>query len=119
MLTGKRCLVVDDELLIALDIEQELKAAGAAEVICAGGLADAAEALRKGPFDVAVLDLRIGRETSLALAEDLRRAGTPFVFLTGARSDAAEIKGFAVPVVEKPFLAPQLLDAVRRALAGA
>ena len=119
MLTGKRCLVVDDELLIALDIEQELKAAGAAEVVCAGGLAEASEALHKGPFDVAILDLRIGRETSLALAEDLRRAGTPFVFLTGARGDAAEIKAFAVPVVEKPFLAPLLLDAVRRALVGA
>jgi DNA-binding response OmpR family regulator len=118
MLSGKRCLVVDDELLIALDIEQELTAAGAAEVVCAGGLAEAEEALRKGPFDVAVLDLRLGRQTSLALANELRSAGTPFVFLTGARSDAAEITAFAVPVVEKPFLAPLLLDAVRRALAA-
>ena len=42
-LSGKRCLVLDDEFLIALDIQQMLERAGATEVIC---VASAAEALR-------------------------------------------------------------------------
>ena len=116
MLAGKRCLVVDDELLIALDLEQELKAHGAAEVVCAGGLQEAFEAVHSTMFDVAVLDLRLGRDSSLPIAELLRARGTPFVFLTGARSDAAEIAAFAAPVIEKPFLAPLLLAALRQAL---
>jgi hypothetical protein len=35
MLSGKRCLVVEDESLIAVDIQQELEAVGAAQVVCA------------------------------------------------------------------------------------
>ena len=119
MLAGKRCLVVDGELLIAFDIQQELEASGA-EAVCAGSLAEAMDALRGPRFDLALLDLRLGPggATSIPLAERLTAESIPFVFLTGARSDAAEIAGFAVPVVEKPFLQPQLMAAVRKALGG-
>ena|SRR5579884_1983004 len=117
MLGGTRCLVVEDELLIAIDIQQELEMAGA-EVACAVGLAEAMELLRGPRFDVAVLDLRLGPsgETSLPLARQLSEAGIPFVFLTGDRRDAAEIAAFAAPVVDKPFLPAQLIAAVRKAL---
>src|SRR3569832_2994457 len=54
-LTGKRCLVVDDEFLIALDIQQALEQAGAAEVVCAGTTAEALAAVKAARFDVAVL----------------------------------------------------------------
>lgn len=118
MLEGKRCLVVDDELLIALDIQHELEAHGAAQVVCAGGLADAYAAVDTTRFDLAILDVRLGRagESGMAIAEVLAKAGTPFIFLTGGRADAADIAAFAVPVVEKPFLPALLLDAVRKAL---
>ena len=60
-LAGLRCLVLDDELLIALDIQQILEAAGAAQVLCAGNAADAMAALRGGQvFDLAVLDVILG-----------------------------------------------------------
>src|SRR3569832_1638004 len=84
MLAGRRCLVVEDELLIALDIQQELEAAGAAEVICVATLEEAASALRGPRFDLGLLDLRLGNgETSLPIARALEDAGTAFVFLTG------------------------------------
>jgi CheY-like chemotaxis protein len=119
MLSGKRCLVVDDELLIALDIQQELEAAGAADVVCVGTLTEALEAVRGVRFDLVLLDLKLGpNQTSLPVAYELTERRIPFVFLTGARSDGAEITAFAVPVVEKPFLPPALLAAVRKALGG-
>jgi DNA-binding response OmpR family regulator len=118
LLSGKRCLVIEDELLIALDIQQELEAAGA-EVVCAATLEDAAAALRGRRFDLGLLDLRLGGsgETSLPIARALEDAGTPFVFLTGATGDAAEIAVFGRPILEKPFLSHALMGAVQKALA--
>ena len=70
-------------------------------------------------FDVAVLDVKLsGPEgTSLGVAEALAGKGTPFVFLTGMRVDDVHAKLFPeAPVIEKPYDAIALLDAVRRAI---
>jgi CheY-like chemotaxis protein len=123
-LAGKRCLVLDDEFLIALDIQQILERAGAAEVICVASAAEAIDLLRHdAKFDLAVLDVKLtGPEgTSLGVAEALTGKGTPFVFLTGMRIDHVHAKRFPeAPVIEKPYDAAALLGAARRALeAGA
>jgi len=120
-LTGKRCLVVDDEFLIALDIQQALEQAGAAEVVCAGNPTEALVAVKIDRFDVAVLDVRLGRTgSSLPVAEVLAAAGTPFVFLTGLRGDSTEARAYPnAPVIEKPYDAQTLLAAIRQAFDGA
>ena len=120
MLAGKRCLVVDDELLIALDIQQELEGADASEVVCAGRLDEAMAALQGTRFDVAILDLRLGSGglTSIPVAQMLMALGTPFVFLTGMGTDAVEIAPFEAPVGQKPFLPQMLLAAVAKAIGG-
>ncbi|HEY6023199.1 MAG TPA: response regulator [Pseudolabrys sp.] len=119
-LSGKRCLVLDDEFLIALDIQQILEHAGAAHVISVASAAEALDLLHREPkFDLAVLDVKLsGPEgTSLDVADVLAAKGTPFVFLTGMRVDALHAKRFPhAPVIEKPYDAAALLDAVHRAL---
>jgi CheY-like chemotaxis protein len=120
-LTGKRCLVVDDEFLIALDIQQVLEQAGAAEVVCTGNAVEALTAVRRGRFDLAVLDMRLGAGggTSLPIADALAAADTPFIFLTGLRGDSAEARAYpAALVVEKPYGASTLLAAILQAAAG-
>ena len=120
VLNGKRCLVLDDEFLIALDIQQMLERAGATEVICVASAAEALDLLRSDPtFDIAVLDVKLSdpEGTSLGVAEALAGKGLPFVFLTGMRVDDVHAKRFPkAPVIEKPYDAIALLDAVRRAL---
>ena len=120
LLIGKRCLVLDDEFLIALDIQQTLEFAGAAHVACVATVAEALALLRANPdFDIAVLDVKISGpdRNSLGVAAQLAAKGTPFVFLTGMRVDDLHAKQFPqAPVVEKPYDAAALLDAVRRAL---
>jgi CheY-like chemotaxis protein len=113
--------VVDDEFLIALDIQQILESAGA-RVTVAGGTGQAAEMLRAGePFDLAVLDIKMseGVDTTTTLASLLCEGGVPFVFLTGMRADSTEARNFPrAPVIEKPYQADVLLDALRKVLAA-
>jgi hypothetical protein len=53
----------------------------------------------------------------VTIAAELARQNTPFIFLTGMRRKDERMKEFTdAPVVEKPYEAPLLLDAVLRAL---
>jgi DNA-binding NtrC family response regulator len=117
-LRGLRCLVLDDELWIALDIEHILETAGAAAVTCVGNLADAMAALQNGsPFAVAVVDIDLNGSDSMALPAALQERGVPFVFLTGMGGDDPRARRYPeVPVVDKPYQADELLAALRRAL---
>jgi CheY-like chemotaxis protein len=117
-LAGKRLLVVEDEFLIALDIESILQGAGA-EVETANRVEQALALIKtSGSFDAAVLDHKLERETSAAIAERLQADGVPFVFLTGA-GDAATITHFKnAPVVGKPFDSEVLFSALKKAMSG-
>ena len=121
MLSGKRCFVLDDEFLIALDIQQILERAGAVHVVSVASAAEAVALLGREPkFDVAVLDVKLGdpERNGLDVAVLLQTQGTPFVFLTGMRVDDVHAKIFPnAPVIEKPYDAAGLLRAVQHALA--
>lgn len=120
LLSGKRYLVLDDEFLIALDIQQILELAGAKHVASVATASEAIELVRREPkFDLAVLDLKLSGpdDNSVGVASLLAKKGTPFVFLTGMRVDNVHARQFPqAPVIEKPYDAQVLLDAVRRAL---
>lgn len=120
LLSGKRCFVLDDEFLIALDIQQILERAGAAQVTSVASAAEAIEVLGREPkFDLAVLDVKLGgvERNSLDVAVLLQTQGVPFVFLTGMRADDVHAKTFPnAPVIEKPYDAAALLRAVQHAL---
>jgi CheY-like chemotaxis protein len=122
LLAGKRCLVLDDEFLIALDIQHLLETAGAKTVICAGNADDAMTAIRNGPrFDLAILDVLLSgtTRTSVTVAAALVALATPFVFLTGMHGEDVHTREFPkAPVLHKPYQPPLLLDAVLRALAA-
>ena len=120
LLNGKRCFVLDDEFLIALDIQQILERAGASHVASVASATEAIQVLSREPkFDLAVLDVKLGgvERNSLDVAALLHTQGVPFVFLTGMRADDVHAKNFPnAPVVEKPYDATALLRAVQRAL---
>jgi CheY-like chemotaxis protein len=119
-IAGKRFLVLDDEFLIALDIQQILEAAGAAAVRSVA-TADEALALLRADlrFDLAVLDVKLSGATrdSRSVAAFLSGQKIPFVFLTGMHRQDGRIRQFPdAPVVDKPYATPLLLDAIMRAL---
>ena len=87
-------LIVEDELLIALDLQVTLEDEGAQTVVV-GTVAEALSqisAVAERAFDAAVLDVRLGREEVFPVADVLARQGVPIVFHSGhARaSDLAE-----------------------------
>ncbi|MDN2566857.1 response regulator [Aquibium sp. A9E412] len=117
-LQGLRIFVVEDEALVAMNLEMMLEELGCA-VVGPAMRFDAAEAmLAEGvAVDAAVLDVNVGGRPVFPLAERLAAAGIPVVFATGyGREGLAE--GWATrPVLQKPYLAADLARALRRALA--
>jgi light-regulated signal transduction histidine kinase (bacteriophytochrome) len=102
----ERMLVLEDNMIIALDLEDMLARIGVKHVIVASSVAQAFEALNdeKPPF--AILDVNLGQETSFPVAEALQDAGVPFAFGTGFGDSAAFPDRFRnTPVLQKPYSA--------------
>jgi len=115
--SGLRVLVVEDEFLIALDIDRILENAGAKQVLTAGRIDEALRILGEDhAIDAAVLDLKLDKDSTLLIAEKLQALGIPFVFLTGA-PEATQTLGFPrAPVVAKPFDSTMLIAGLSLAL---
>ena len=80
----RRVLVVEDEVLVAMMIEDMLAALGYQVLGPAMHLSAALALAETEQIDVAVLDVNLGRgERSFPLAKLLRERRIPFIFITG------------------------------------
>ncbi len=112
-IAGLCVLLVEDQFVIALDAENLLKEAGAAEVEIAATPAEAERILAARRPDVAVLDVNLGRLTSMPVAEKLADLGIPFIFATGYGDTQMIGEAFKdVPVVRKPYSGQSLVAAI-------
>ena len=116
-----RVLLVEDQMLIAMDVEGMLADQGIDHVVTAASVVDAIAKLADFKPDVAILDVNLGTGTSIELAEVLIRSGTPFLFATGYGNSTMIPSAFAkVPVVRKPYDSLSLTSAIAAAVkAGA
>ena len=80
---GLQILVVEDEFLLALEVEAALIGFGCSVVGPYAKLGKALDAARCTELDGAVLDINLNGEMVYPLAELLDTRGIPFVFLTG------------------------------------
>ena len=78
-----RVLIVEDDPFIGMDLMAQLEDAGFAVGGVAGTVAKALRLLDGNAFDVAVVDLNLGRESSAPIAAALTERGIPFVVVTG------------------------------------
>jgi len=112
-LAGKSVLLVEDSMIIALDAEEALKESGAVRVVTAATVERALNALAKGGIGFALLDLNLGAENSLAVADKLKEMGVPFAFGTGYGEGAKLGENYpGVLVLSKPYAGAQLRDAL-------
>ena len=107
-------LVVEDNMIIALDAEGALRRAGVPSVRVAGTVAQAMKEIADKTPNFALLDINLGRETSFSVAEHLHSLGVRFAFTTGYGEDIAfPPKLLGVPRVRKPYTGDSLLAVMR------
>lgn len=110
-------LVVEDEPLLAIEIQDILTTAGFDVVGPIGNVKDALAAI-SGSVDAAVLDVNLGRETSERVAEELARRDVRFLAISGYASHQRPTSLASAPFLAKPFRAAELVAQVRKLLAG-
>jgi DNA-binding response OmpR family regulator len=111
-LEGRRVLVADDEFLIAVVIEESLQDAGA-EVISAATLAATLKATEEHDLSAAVLDVRLGHQTTERAAEILSAKNVPLVFYSGQElPQAMRIKFPSAKVLIKPLHQSAIIAAI-------
>jgi DNA-binding response OmpR family regulator len=110
-LDGRSILILEDEYLIAMDVEQSCLEWGASEVTILRSLDQMRDQPLDQPrFDAAIVDLRLGGESTTYFARELAKRRIPFVFATGL-SDVGELaESFPdVPVIGKPYSGDELV----------
>jgi Response regulator containing CheY-like receiver, AAA-type ATPase, and DNA-binding domains len=120
-LSGLTALVVEDQYLIALDLESHLRAIGFGDVLLAGNGAEAMDAAATSQVAVALLDMGLEeQDESLHLAEWFAQQGLRFIVVTGYGDEFAQGHPFyGRPVVRKPYNVHELTRAVAQVLEGA
>ena len=109
-------LVVEDEILIALDIGQILQDAGFDIVGPANSAAQALDLIRRDGCEAAVLDVNLGCETSERVALELKERGRPFVALSGYSREQHPPAFSGAPAFTKPLKPELLVRELRRLL---
>lgn len=122
MFTGVRVLVVEDEPLIALELEDMLTELGCSVAGKAARLAPAMTLAAELEFDVAVLDVNLGETRIGPAAEVIAGRGIPIVLTTGygeAQGETLRATKAGCVVVTKPYDTETLAKALRDILAKA
>ncbi len=119
--TGLRddVLLVEDNMVIALDTSDILTEHGASYVHMTGNVEGALKIIADHDISFALLDVNLGDQNSLPVAEVLADRGIPFILATGY-GDAQSITANFPPteIVNKPFTAEALKNAIDECLTG-
>lgn len=115
----KNVLVVEDNMLIALDVDSILRTNGAAQTHMANSVDSALALIDAELFTFAVLDVNLGNQTSLPVAEELAKRGLPFLLASGYGDAESIVQSYPpVPIVSKPLTAETLMAAIIRAFSA-
>jgi DNA-binding response OmpR family regulator len=109
---GLHILLVEEEYLIAADMEQTLRAAGAEDVTIVGDI-DTAATYDFSDVQLAVIEAKFGSANAVALNDALRTAGVAVVVTSADHAVQALFTG-ATPL-QKPFDSTALLAACEAA----
>lgn len=107
-------LILEDQLVIAVGLEQILNDAQIKDVITASSEDEAIRLLASRTPDAAILDVNLGTGTSISVADELTRRQIPFLFATGY-GDGISIPEHLqhVPVTRKPYDANAILASLQ------
>lgn len=118
MSTVPTALVVEEEFLIALDIQRVLETMDVTHTLFARNGEEARSNVARWPeISFAILDVRPGDPQIIAVAQDLMAASVPVILTSSDVTLRAGIPGLPdVSLIVKPLPEAELIAAVRQAM---
>jgi DNA-binding response OmpR family regulator len=111
-LSGARILVVEDEFVIAMQLQSLFEEEGAQVLGPYYNLADALEHAADADISAASLDVNLGRETAAPVAILLAGRKVPFVFYSVQTNDPSLADWRHIPVIQKPAAPSDLIEVI-------
>ncbi|MEO6780201.1 MAG: response regulator [Bradyrhizobium sp.] len=108
--------LVEDEAIIRMMIAGLIEELGHDVVAEAGNIADALKLAKTADFGLAILDINVGGVRIEPVAEIIHSRRLPFVFTSGYGAAGLPVKYRDRTVLQKPFVAKQLAEAIAEAL---
>ncbi len=118
LLSGRRVLVIEDEMLILMMIEDMLADLGCKSVAVASKIRPAIDLIEGQDFDTAMVDMNLNGEIVYPLAELLTAQKVPFIFVTGYAPRSVDARFTAIPILQKPVLQDELAAMLEQVLTG-
>jgi PAS domain S-box-containing protein len=103
LVVGKRVLLVEDEMLVAMMMKDMLTDLGFSVVGPFSRIAEALPVAKSDDLEAAVLDINLNGELVYPVAEALVTRGVPVVFVTGYGAESIDDRFAEVPVLQKPI----------------
>lgn len=101
--TGKTVLLLEDNVILAMDMVESLTRLGAEKIETASSIKGGLHELRQKKPDFAVLDMNLRGEVAFDLALEMLRCKVPFIFVTGYGSKIdIPVELRHVPILTKP-----------------
>jgi DNA-binding response OmpR family regulator len=113
-----RVLIAEDEFLVGIQLEEDLRSAGCSIVGPFNTLERATQAARCERFDVAILDIHLNGEMVYPLADELSARGVPFILLSGYVTADLPERFRGSPQLTKPYDPAALRKQIRTVIAA-
>lgn len=110
----RKILVIEDEPIIAMSLEDQLREMGF-EVVTASMANSARDAATSGVFDLAIVDFHLGNGTAEGAIAELRARKVPVILCSGSSGAQGELPT-DLPLLAKPYSDAQMRDAIAAAL---
>jgi len=104
-------LVLDDEFLILLDLEEQLRAWDFS-VVATSTQAQALDVIARVSIAAALIDIHVHGTHTFAVADALIERGIPFIFTSGQSEVRLPLQYQGFPFVSKPYHPTELRSAV-------
>jgi len=114
-----RVLIAEDEFLVGIQLEEDLRSAGCSIVGPFSTVETATRAARRERFDLAILDINLNGDRVYPLADELSARGIPFIFLSGYIAADLPERFRGSPQIAKPHDPAALIKEIRTVVAKA
>jgi DNA-binding response OmpR family regulator len=107
-----RVLIVEDEPMIALNLEDLLVEAGFEVAAVAGKLEKALKLIENGACDAAVVDANLAGVSASPIASALAARGLPFIVVSGYSPEQLHDAFSGALFIRKPYRPAELIQAI-------